>query len=296
MRQYGVESYLGVPLYKRDGTVFGTLCALDRAPVLLSADSCDLLRTTASLIAFELEEHERQFRRDADMREARATTERCERFLAIVAHDLRNPLSAILTSAKMAGRNRESPHRVAKYVHQISTSGERVKRLVSELLDLARTRLGAGLSITRAPTDLGVLCVNIVSEFIAANPAHDITLNISDNVAGFWDGDRLMQAISNIVGNAIIHGASNGPVRIGVTDLGDVVEVEVVNTGKAIAPEILGKIFDPYRRGALASERQPSGLGLGLYIVQQIAVAHNGAAYIRSDETETVVTLRLPRL
>jgi PAS domain S-box-containing protein len=221
-----------------------------------------------------------------------------ERFLGIVSHDLRNPLNAILLSAYALLRSDDLGERHVRGVRRIVTSAERMKRMISDLLDFARGRLGGGIPISPRTVDLGALCREVVEELEIGQPGREVELVLEGDLRGGWDADRLSQLLINLGKNALDYSPEDTRVRFSVHDEGAFIRVDVHNEGPPIPPERLGLIFEPFRRFAGDEGPSPSssGLGLGLYIVEQIVRAHGGDLGVRSTREEgTTFTVRLPR-
>ncbi len=211
-----------------------------------------------------------------------------EHFVGIVTHDLRNPLTAIVTSAQLLMRYGELPERQARVVGRIASSADRMARMIDDLLDFARSRLGGGFPIERKRVDLRQLCEQTVEELEFAW-TRSIPVKAEGELWGNWDPDRIAQVISNLVGNALQH--SQGEVRVTLRAAADTVVLETWNGGPPIPAEVIPHLFEPGRRAATSS-----GLGLGLYIVQQIVLAHGGRIEVRSAEHEgTTFAVTLPR-
>jgi PAS domain S-box-containing protein len=217
-----------------------------------------------------------------------------ERFIAILGHDLRNPLAAILNSAQLLLRG-DLAEAERRAVARVVTCAERMSRMIADVLDLARSRQGSGIPIAPRPTSLRDVCREVVEELRLVHPSCDFRLDADAPAIGTWDGDRLAQAVSNVAGNAAQYGRKEGPVCIGLADDGSEVVVSIRNEGAPIAQELLPNIFDPFRRGDSPEGHRAGGLGLGLYIAHQIVLAHGGSIDVQSDESGTTVTLRLPR-
>jgi PAS domain S-box-containing protein len=228
--------------------------------------------------------------------ELRRAAEFRERFLGIVSHDLRNPLNAILLSANALMRAEELPARQLKAVRRIVTSAERMGRMIGELLDFTRGRLGGGIPISRKPLNLRHLCRNVLEELEAAHPGRELLLEAEGHFQGEWDPDRLAQVFGNLFKNALDYSPEGSPVRISLHDEGETVRVEMNNQGPPIPAELLPSIFQPFRRFSEEGSHPTSGLGLGLFIVEQIVRGHGGTVSVRSNPREgTTFTVRLPR-
>lgn len=217
-----------------------------------------------------------------------------EMFVAALGHDLRNPLNAILVAATLLQR-RGDDEVVRQTGARIQASGTRMARMIGDLLDLTRTRLGGGLSLARERVDLGEVVDHVVQEHRVAWPARRIDVLKHGDLTGPWDNGRLAQAASNLVGNALQHGDAEQPVQVRLDGTqADTVALRIGNAG-TIAADLLPHIFDPFR-GGQPQDAPREGLGLGLYIVQQIVQAHQGQIDVRSDAVHgTEFALLLPR-
>jgi signal transduction histidine kinase len=212
--------------------------------------------------------------------------------LGMLSHDMRNPLQAV----RMTARHLELMNagaEVSTAAGRLMRSGAQLQTLLDDLVDFNRTNLGLGISIVPSPVDLGALCAQELEQLGVAYPDSQLQLNVEGDCQGSWDGRRLQQLLGNLVTNAIHHGAPDRPVRVAVVGEETYLRIEVSNSGSAIDREILLQLFEPLKRGT-ANGRHP-GLGLGLYIVREIAKGHGGVAEVRSDDNETIFTVRLPR-
>lgn len=220
-------------------------------------------------------------------------------FLAILSHDLRNPLNSIAMSAALLPSLSDLPPESVETATQITTSATVMERMISDLLDYTRTRLGAGLPVSPEALDVGVLCRAVYHEFRTAHPKRTIRYRTDGDLSADGDDDRLRQAISNLMGNAVQHGDPAEPVELSVAGDEDHVLVAVRNGGPAIPPAELPKIFQPLVRGAGTGKprrHRPGSIGLGLYIAREIALSHAGKLDVTStDAGGTTFTLRLPR-
>jgi signal transduction histidine kinase len=216
-----------------------------------------------------------------------------EMFMAVLGHDLRSPLSAIVMGAKLI--ERQGDESLKKVAARLSRSAMWMGRMIEDMLDLTRVRIGQGMPIYRRPVDMGPLVEAVVQEQQELHPKNRVELATAGRLDGSWDEDRLIQVASNLIGNALHHGATDAPVsvRLDGSNSGFVV-LSVENAG-TIPPEVLPHIFDPFRQGRQQAARN-GGLGLGLYIVQQIVHAHGGHIEVRSAPGETTrFDVTLPR-
>lgn len=240
-------------------------------------------------VFFELYRQRRQ--QALELQERTETLRLNEMFSALLAHDLRNPLSAIIASAQLLLRRTED-RAALEAGERIITSGKRMSRMIEDMLDLARARLAGGIVVKRELTDSRALVERVVSEHQAAAPARVIEFVCEGDCSGVWDPSRIAQVASNLIGNALKHGKPDAPICVLLDgSAADSVSL-VVRNGGTIPPEVLAHLFDPFLGGQRAGRGE--GLGLGLYIVNQIVQAHQGAveaATERSDETSFRVDL-----
>ena len=216
-----------------------------------------------------------------------------ERFIGILGHDLRNPLMALTLAAEtiLATPNCTQPAH-ARLASAIRKGGDRMSRMISDLVDFALGQLGGGIPAVPQSCDMGEICREAADELRATHPDRDIKLELRGDLRGAFDRDRLVQVISNLVANALVHGHDPIVVRVYESDDRQFVVTDVHNAGPAISAETIATIFDPFRRGAKAKR---GGLGLGLYIVQQIALAHGAHCTIESNEQGTTFRIPWPR-
>jgi two-component system, sensor histidine kinase and response regulator len=228
--------------------------------------------------------------------ELRERTERLrlnELFLAVLGHDLRSPLSAIVNWGRILERSPD-PQRLPDIGKRLQASGHRMQQLIEDLLDVARTRFGGGMSLRVAPCDLGQVAQRIVDERTLGEKPERVRYRRSGDLVGEWDADRLGQVISNLLGNALQHGIPEQPIEIDLEgNSAEAVFIRIANGG-TIPAQVLPTLFDPFRAGREHSGRE-GGLGLGLYIVDQIVKAHGGAIMVTSAE-RTLFETRLPRV
>jgi phosphoserine phosphatase RsbU/P len=214
--------------------------------------------------------------------------------LGIVGHDLRNPLGAMVAGLAVLDATTEGP-RAKSVVRRLESSTRRMTRIVEQLLDMTRARLGQGIPVEPRDTALLPLVKTAVDELSLAYPQTQFELVDPIDVEGRWDPDRLAQVVSNLMGNAAQYGKKGAPVTIQLVRDATSVTIAVTNANRdqAIPPEQLAVLFDPYRRGR-GSERHHAGLGLGLYIVHEIVQAHHGRVEVESSAAGTVFRVVLP--
>ena len=242
-----------------------------------------------------VEQHERE-RAEAERKRADAAEERArlsELYLGIIGHDLRNPVTAIAMASGLINRQ-TTDERVRALGQLIHTSSQRTLEMINALLDVTRTRLGGGIPVHPGPNSLFALCRQVVDELSAVHPERKMLLDVpADDTSNLhFDYQRMSQVVSNLVTNALIHGSGQTPVRIELARAEAEVQLLVHNQGPPLSDDIRAHLFDPFRRGTMP-KGGPPGLGLGLYISQQIVIAHGGSISVTSTDT-TTFTVHLP--
>ena len=223
----------------------------------------------------------------------RATTRFHEEMLGIVGHDLRNPLSAMVVGIELL-RARVSDKESATVLGRVENSARRMTKIIDQLLDVTRARLGTGIPVERSALRLAPLIADVLDELRLAHRTTAFELR-GDDVEVMWDGDRLGQVVSNLGSNAALYGKPGGPVAIELAHSESVATIAVSNPtrGAPIAQSVLDTLFDPFQRGR--GREHPGGLGLGLYIVREIVRAHGGTIEASSTDAGTTFRVTLPR-
>ena len=224
-------------------------------------------------------------------RQLSAVAEFREMFIGVVGHDLRNPLGSILMSAALLIQRGHLNGLDAETVARIIRSTQRMGRMITQLLDLTRARLGGGFPIDLEDCDLRDVCRSVVDEFDATV----IQLDVDGDVTGSWDPDRLAEVLSNVAGNASEHAEPGTAVTVRVRPDGSDVRIDVSNHGSPIPADVLPFIFEPFRGARKRKSPAAGNLGLGLYIAHQIVLSHGGTLEARSADGITNFAVRLPR-
>jgi signal transduction histidine kinase len=218
-------------------------------------------------------------------------------FLAVLGHDLRSPLSAVLSAANMLLRSEESTDRTVKTAALILRSSTRMRQMVSDLIDFTRTRLGDCVPIVSAPMDLGVAVREVIEEIALTYPRHKLRSVTNGNLRGSWDEARMKQVLTNLIENAVQHGSINTPITVTATGDNERVALTVHNAGPPIPAYDQTRIFEPLvGTKDTSSPIISTNMGLGLYIVRQIVQAHGGTIDMESSKSAgTTFTAQLPR-
>jgi signal transduction histidine kinase len=228
-----------------------------------------------------------QLRRDAELREL---------FLAVLAHDLRTPLSSISMGANALMLRDDTSEFGLRAAQRIARSAQRMNVMIGQVLDFTRARADGGLLIRPETIDLSAVCSAMIEEFRAAHPDRTFELRAVGDQKGSWDAVRLGQLLGNLMENALRHGANQTPVIVKLEGKSDHVILSVHNQGPAIPQETKATLFEPFRRGKPPLSRGAAdGLGLGLYISERIVGAHGGRIHAVSDDNETAFVVHLPR-
>jgi len=229
-------------------------------------------------------------------RELRATAQFAQELVAIVSHDLRNPLGAILNGAQLLQMSRALEPPAVRAVDRIISSARRSIRLIADLLDYSQARLGGGIPIDCQSTDLQVLIRTLADEFELSHPGRTLRIVHTGTSEGSWDADRIGQVLSNLLSNALTHSPDDSEVVVSSHGEADTMVLTIANSnrGAPISSELLPVLFEPFKRGVSPVSNRRKSVGLGLYIVEQIVRAHGGtlAAYSDVDGTRFIVRLQ----
>ena len=292
-RQYGFESYISLPIFRVDGGFFGTLCALDPLPAKLdNPNVIQTLQLLTRLIAAELDAEERLAQSASALLDAHDAARLRDQFIAVLGHDLRNPLMAIKVGADLLQQTAPdaSSQRTIGYIQR---STARMAELISNLLDFARGRLGGGIPVTLQQHDgLADELRSVIAEVQLAHAGRAVDVAIDMPYPVACDARRIGQLLANLLINALVHGAADQPVRVGAHSDNAGFELSVSNGGMPIPADKLARLFQPFSRDS-DSALQP-GLGLGLYIAAEIARAHRGTLSVTSTVAGTCFAFQLP--
>src|SRR6266853_1374539 len=286
--KYGVQSYISMPIILSAWTFYGTLRAIDPRPARLDTPrTIGMFKLFSELIATHLEAADRLAVTEARLLSERETSELREQFIAVLGHDLRNPLASIAAGAKMLTKE-DQKEPAGEILGLMQKSVARMSALIDNVLDFARGRLGSGITLKRSPQSLEPVLNQVIAELRAGSPGRKIETTFDLTRAVDCDGGRIAQLFSNLLGNAVTHGAAERPIRVHATTQDGKFELSVANAGEPIPSEAMERLFQPFYR--VAEQGSQQGLGLGLYIASEIARAHGGTIDVTSSPAETRFT------
>lgn len=290
---YGFRSYISAPIVLSNGTIWGTLCAIDPKPRDLGKpEILGTFQLLCDLIAAQLELNQRLEQSQADLLDERRTSELREQFIGVLGHDLRNPLASIDAGMRLLLGNLSS-QKAPDIILSVQKSILRITGLVDNIMDFTRGRLGGGLTIKRDATQpLTPVLHQVIAELKSAWPDVAIEAAIDVEEPVNCDRSKMGQLFSNLLGNAIAYGDHGRPVRVSARTIDGVFELAVTNYGEPISDKAMENLFKPYTRGERPSQQ---GLGLGLYIASQIAKAHRGMLKAFSNPKETRFVFEMPQ-
>lgn len=282
---YGFQSYISVPIVRSNGAFFGTLCAIDPRPIKLrTPEIIGMFKLFAELISMHLDNLDR-------LSDANKEAALREEFIAVLGHDLRNPLASIKAGIDLVRRGKAE---INEMLHLMEGSVSRMSELIDNILDFARGRLGDGIGLDRAEVALMPILLQVIDELRRTAPNREIDCDIILDGLVYCDPGRIGQLLSNLLANALTHGTATTPVRVNARASGDLFELIVSNAGPPIPAAALEKLFQPFFRREVRASQE--GLGLGLHIASQIARAHGGTLRVSSSDELTTFILQMPRL
>jgi len=292
-KMYGFQSYISVPITRPDGQFFGTLCGLDPRPARLNTpETIGTFKLLADLIGFHLAAQDRLPASETALATERQRAELREQFIAVLGHDLRNPLTAIDAGAQLL-LNMPLGDRATRIAALIQSSAARMAGLIDNILDFARARLGGGISVVRVvDAGLKTMLEQVIAELRTGWPDRVIKSELALSRPVACDRARIAQLLSNLLANALTHGDPAAPVWVRARSDEGGFELSVSNLGEPIPPDTLGRLFQPFERASARPGQQ--GLGLGLYIASEIARVHEGSLEVASSRQETRFTFRMP--
>lgn len=290
-KMYGFESYISIPIYRKDGAFFGTLCAIDPKPAVFDKKQIlEMFNLYADLISFYLSAAQQVDTSKQELAEEREIAELRDQFIAILGHDLRNPLGAITSSAQLMLKM-QGDERLTKLARIVKNSAFRMNGLIENVLDFARGRLGEGIMLVRQDEYLSEPLNQVITELQTTWPDCEIKFESHLETPVNCDARRISQLFSNLLGNALTHGDKSAPIVVFADSRDNKFVLSVSNGGTKIPEAALKQLFKPFSRGKVRRDQQ--GLGLGLYIAAQIARAHGGNITVDSTDASTSFSFQL---
>lgn len=290
---YGFQSYISIPIIRKDGSFFGTLCAIDPQPARLNNPQIiGMFNLYVDLISFHLNAIDELAVSKKKLLEQQQMAELTEQFIAILGHDLRNPAGAILNCAQLLLRM-PSDERTKRISNIILDSSYRIRGLIDNVMDFASGRMGGGIRLNlHGHGPLDDTLTQVISELQVNLPDRVIEAEFELNEEVICDCKRIAQLFSNLLSNALSHGKSDTPVKVKALSGNGQFRLSIANQGNKIPDEIMQRLFQPFYQGE--GKKRKQGLGLGLFISAEIARAHGGTLDVVSTNEETVFTLTMP--
>lgn len=291
---YGFKSYVSVPIYKKDGTFFGTLCALDPEPAKVNTEEIKgMFNLFADLISFHLDAVQEKEIAKQQLEEERHNSELREQFIAILGHDLKNPIATMRMCADILLKVSKE-EMVLRNAKMIKSTSFRMQALIENILDFARGKLGEGIKLSKTDdiAELQKALNQVINEVKAMSPGREIETEINLDKSVNHDPERVAQLFSNLLGNADTHGSEDSPIKVLANTKDEEFELLVINKGEKISENAMKHLFQPFYKDSVKPGRQ--GLGLGLYIASEIARAHEGEILVTSTEEETCFKFVIP--
>lgn len=292
--KYGLQSYISVPIFRKDGSFFGTLCAIDPNPAKVnSPETIGMFRLFSDLISFHLNAVEEMDMASKMIEDQNRVAELREQFIAILGHDLRNPIASSRMSAEILLKLAKDDMS-RKYAEMIKATTYRMDRLIENMLDFARGRLGEGIILNRKSYngELQESLEEIIKEMRINSPERLLEVDMKIERDVYCDRERIGQMFSNLLSNADSHGTIENSIKIEAYTREDKFFLSVRNSGERIPDSAIQHLFQPFYREDVKQGKK--GLGLGLFIASEIARAHNGTIKVDSSDKETNFTFVMP--
>jgi signal transduction histidine kinase len=294
-RIYGFESYISIPIFRQNGEYFGTLCGLDPKPMTLSTPAITSSMTLfAQLISLQMDADAQLADTRGLLADERETAELREQFIAVLGHDLRTPLGSILMAVEV-GKRKEPDSAMRSLLDHIGRSAHRISALVDDVVDFTRGRMGGGIALElRREDNLHLAFAQVVEELRGLHPERRIVARLEPIATLLCDRGRMAQMLSNLLNNALVHGDPARPVEVTASEENGVFQLTVTNAGPRIRDEIKRQLFKPFWRGSVKVSRE--GLGLGLFIVSEIARSHGGSIEVLTSDKATSFIYKVRRM
>ena len=290
---YGIQSYISVPIILPGNRFFGTLCAIDPNPAHVNTpEVIGMFNLFAELIAFHIDASQKVTKSESNLLEEQENSGMREQFIAVLGHDLRNPLNAITSGAevlKYCGVN----ERGKEVIEMMQGCVVRMNDMIGSVLDFTRVRMGGGMELNCNDNEpIEATLRHVISETQTTFPSREIEIDISLSKNINCDRSRIAQLLSNLLGNAMTYGKVDKAVKISASNTDDSFELSVSNATDPIPSEKLENMFQPFERGDTSQHQD--GLGLGLYIASEIASAHGGNLSVNYEKEIITFTFSMP--
>ena len=293
-KMYNIVSYVSVPIYRKDGSFFGTLCAVDSKPANVKTEETrGMFSLFADLISFHLNAIEEMEASAAKLKEEQEIAELRDQFIAILGHDLKNPIATTRMSSEILLKYSDD-ETVLRHAGLIKSTSYRMHTLIENILDFARGKLGEGIKLDREYNNgsLQKVLEQVLQEVKNNSPKREIKIDMALDKPVYLDRNRIAQLFSNLLSNADLHGEPEGSIEVKAVTDEKKFRLSVYNTGQKISEEAMQHLFQPFYRENINPHKQ--GLGLGLYIASEIAKAHDGDLKVNSTNEITEFTLEIP--
>lgn len=289
-KKYGLQSYISLPIRTKNGDFFGTLCAIDPNPANINRQEViGMFMLFADLIAFHLNTIKELALKEEQLIEDKKAAELRDKFIAILGHDLRNAVGAILNVSALLLRM-PVEDRVKRMATIVQASTQRMRMLIENILDFANGHLGEGIKLQLSNDEpLEEMLLQVVEELRLVSQEYKVEIKFTLEQAFNCDGKRLAQLFSNLLNNALTHGKRGAPVQAVVSATNDEFLLSVTNEGDKISQHIMDRLFQPFYKG----DKEPVRQGLGLYIASEISKAHKGTLEVDSTDEYTCFTFRM---
>jgi len=294
-RMYSFESYISIPIFRQDGSYFGTLCGLDPKPARLSTPAVTNSMTLfAQLISLQMEADAQLADTRDRLADERDTAELRDQLIAVLGHDLRAPLDSIAMAVEV-GQRKQPDSAMQALLDHIGRSADRISSLVDNVVDFTHGRMGGDIDVElRREDELHLAFGQVIATMRSLYPERHIDAQLQPVPGLLCDSDRMRQMLSNLLNNALVHGDPQRPVRISAGEVHGVFQLTVTNAGPRIPDEVRRQLFKPFWRGTAKVSRE--GLGLGLFIASEIAQAHGGSIEVLTSDAETSFIYKVRRL
>jgi signal transduction histidine kinase len=294
-RIYGFESYISIPIFRQNGEYFGTLCGLDPKPAVLKTPAIvSGLTLFAQLISLQMDADTQLADTRGLLADERETAELREQFIAVLGHDLRTPLGSILMAVEV-GKRKDPDSAMQALLDHIGRSAHRISALVDDVVDFTRGRMGGGIALElRREDNLHLAFEQVIEELRGVHPQRRIVAHLQPIATLLCDRGRMSQMLSNLLNNALVHGDPAQAVEVTAREAKGVFQLTVTNAGPRIPDEVKRQLFKPFWRGSVKVARE--GLGLGLFIVSEIARSHGGSIEVLTSDTATSFIYKVRRM